>query len=128
MIDPSLLNYSQGYVNGQTEAYEKAMKEGTWDWNKFPDDHQTPSALRVVEVDGKLVSLDNRRLLAAQNEGLTEVPIIRVQPGDSMPGGGTYGKNLKGKLNSRPKNRPDLPKINLPATGSNVKPIVIACH
>ena len=125
MIDPSLLNYSQGYVNGQTEAYEKAMKDGTWDWNKFPDDHQTPSGLRVVEVDGELVSLDNRRLLAAQNAGLAEVPIIKVLPDDAMLGGGTYGKNLKVKLNSRPKNRPDLPKIKLPETGTKTKPTVI---
>ncbi|QYS90041.1 hypothetical protein [Flavobacterium davisii] len=127
MINPNLLNFSQGYVNGQTETYEKAMKDGSWDWQKYPDTHQTPSAIRVVEVDGELVSLDNRRLLAAQNAGLTEVPIIRVKPEDPMPSGGTYGKNLAKKLNSRPKNRPDLPKIELPKTGSKTKPIVIAC-
>lgn len=59
---------------------------------------------------------------------ITEVPIIKVKPEDAMPGGGTYGKNLAKKLNSRPKNRPDLPKIKLPETGRRVKPTVIPCH
>lgn len=127
MVDPKTLNFSQGYVTGETSAYEQAMKDGDWDWNKFPDDHATPSALRVVEVEGELVSLDNRRLLAAQNAGIEEVPIIKVGENDPMPGGGTYGRNLEKKLNSKPKNRPDLPKIKLPPTGTKTKPKVVPC-
>ncbi|MDJ1469675.1 RHS repeat-associated core domain-containing protein [Cytophagaceae bacterium DM2B3-1] len=122
MVDPNMLNFSQAYVKGQTLTYEKAMKDGTWDWNKFPDNHPTPSALRVVEVNGELVSLDNRRLLAAQNAGLKEVPIIKVKAEDAMPGGGTYGKNLAKKLYSSPSK--EIPKVQLPPTGTKTKPIV----
>lgn len=74
-IHPSLINFSQAYVTGETEHYEKAMKDGTWNWHKYSDHHSTPSALRVIEVNGELVSLDNRRLLAAQNAGLDSIPI-----------------------------------------------------
>ncbi|MEO1530449.1 MAG: polymorphic toxin-type HINT domain-containing protein [Planctomycetota bacterium] len=128
-IDPNELNFSQGYVNGQTKRYEELMrisaKDGGWDWYRFADDHATPSALRVIDVDGQLVSLDNRRLLAAQNAGLKEVPIVVVKPEAAMPGGGTFGKNLAKKLNSRPRNRPDLPKIKLPPQGTRSQPTVV---
>jgi RHS repeat-associated protein len=126
MVDPNTLNYSQAYVSGQTETYEQAMKDGTWDWNRRPDTHADPSALRVVEVDGQLVSLDNRRLLAAQNAGLKEVPIVKVGLDDDMPGGGKYRKNLSRKLNSAPKGS-GLPKIQLPPTGTSAKPTVVPC-
>ena len=40
-----------------------------------------------------------------------------------MPGGGTYGKNIKKKLNSSPDKK--IPKIKLPAEGSSNCPILI---
>ena len=103
------------------------MRDSNWDWNKCLDTHPEPSALRVVEVDGQLVSLDNRRLLAAQNAELTEVPIIKVGLDDDMPGGGIYGKNRKKKLNSAPKGS-GLPKVKLPPAGTSKEPTVVPCN
>ena len=48
--DPSNINYSQRTVS-EVRAF---------DVNKY-------EPIRVIEVDGQLVSFDNRRLLAAQN-------------------------------------------------------------
>ncbi len=116
-VDPGTLNFSQGYVTGQVNDYEELMREGKWDWNRSP--------LQVAEVNGKMVSLDNRRLLAAQRAGVVSVPIQKVDLDAARPDGGTYGSNLRKKLNSRPKNRPDLPKIKLPAQGTPNQPQVI---
>lgn len=43
-----------------------------------------------------------------------------------MPGGGTYGNNLKKKLFSSPKGS-GLPKVQLPSTGTKEKPKVVGC-
>ncbi len=124
MVDPSTINYSQAYVTGETTDYEQAMKDGTWDWNRFPDDHQNSSALKVAEIDGQLVSFDNRRLLAAQNAGLEEVPIVRVNLDDIKPGTNiTWGKSLKKRLFSSPGK--EYPKIQLPEKGTPDKPKVV---
>ncbi|CAF1439392.1 unnamed protein product, partial [Didymodactylos carnosus] len=47
-------------------SYETKMKDGTWNWNKFSDDHEAVSALKVADIDGQLVTLDGRRLLVIQ--------------------------------------------------------------
>jgi RHS repeat-associated protein len=125
-VDPNDLNFSQGYVTGETETYEKAMRDGEWDWDRKSKKGNPVAVLTVVEVDGKLVSMDNRRLLAAQNAGLDKVKIVKVKPGDAKPGGGTWGDSLKKRLNSRPQTRPDLPKIKLPPTGTPDKPKVVS--
>lgn len=49
-VDPSTINYSQRTVS----------EVRVFDVNKY-------ETIRVIEVDGQLVSYDNRRLLAAQN-------------------------------------------------------------
>ncbi|RZJ57264.1 MAG: RHS repeat protein [Hymenobacter sp.] len=116
-VDPKTLNFSQGYVNSQVHEYEKLMRTGEWNWNRSP--------LQVAEVNGKLVSLDNRRLLAAQRAGVESVPMNKVNLSDPRPEGGTYGSNLNKKLNSRPKNRPDLPKVKLPAEGTPIQPTIV---
>lgn len=79
------------------------------------------------KVKGVDVSLDNRKLLAAQRAGIGKVKIERVNLNDEMPGGGTYRGNINKKLNSRPKKRPDLPKINLPEMGTNWQPQIVKC-
>jgi len=117
-VDPNTLNFSQGYVTEPVAEYEEAMKAGQWEWERSP--------LEVAEVNGQRVSLDNRRLVAAQRAGVESVPIKLVNLDDARPGGGTYGSNLKKKLNSRPKHRRDLPKIALPAEGRKERPSIVA--
>ena len=120
-VAPSSLNFSQGYVDDKVYEYEQLMRDGQWDWDRSP--------LKVATVDGVDVSLDNRRLLAAQRAGIDKVPevkIERVNLDDKMPGGGTYAGNLNKKLNSRPPKRPDLPKIKLPSTGTSTQPQIVS--
>ncbi|SCX56300.1 hypothetical protein [Lysinibacillus fusiformis] len=116
-VDPRTLNFSQGYVGNQVQKYEKLMKNGEWRWIESP--------LEVAEFNGTRVSLDNRRLLAAQRAGVTEVPIKIVDLDAPRPDGGTYGSNLRKKLNSRPSKRPDLPKIKLPPEGTSKQPKIV---
>ncbi|MDR2950593.1 MAG: DUF6531 domain-containing protein [Prevotella sp.] len=119
-IDPNKLNYSQAYVSENVNGYTTDMKNGDWDWDRS-------GPLNVAEVDGQLVSLDNRRLLAAQEAGLEAVPIKKVNLDDALPPpatGGTYGSNLKKKLKSKPKGS-DVPKVQLPETGTPEKPTVV---
>jgi RHS repeat-associated protein len=124
-VDPSTLNFSQGYVEGETEEYERAMRNNEWDWERVSDPmHPKSSIITVVEVNGQLVSFDNRRLLAAQNAGVAKVPIHRVNLDDIKPGTTTtWGNSLKKRLFSSPKGS-GLPKIQLPAEGSPNKPKV----
>jgi hypothetical protein len=116
-VDLYSLNFSQGYVTTEVYQYEKLIKECKWDWSRSP--------LEVVEVNGKLVSLNNRRLLAAQRAGVESVPIQKVNLAEPRPKGGTYGSNLKKKLFSRPLGRPDLPKIKLPDEGTPNQPEIV---
>ena len=95
------------------------MKSGNWDWEKS-------GPLRVAEVDKQLVSLDNRRLLAAQEALLEKVPIEKIDLDSEMPEGGTYRRNLEKKLNSRPPKRRDLPKVKLPPSGRSQKPQIVS--
>ena len=78
-VDPGSVNFSQRTVGPQVEAYAQAMSAGTWDWSKS-------GPLRVMDVDGQLISYDNRRLMAAQQAGLDTVPVVVVDPAATMPG------------------------------------------
>lgn len=91
------------------------MNSGKWNWDK---------PLNVMEVNGQHVSLDNRRLHAAQTAGLKEVPIEKVTSDQVIQGDGTYGKNPSKKLNSAPQGC-GLPKVQLPETGTKVKPQIV---
>jgi RHS repeat-associated protein len=71
-VDPSKINFSQRSVAGND--YAGQMRAGTWDWTR------PGTALRVMEVNGQLVTYDNRRLDAAFEAGETKVPITRVDP------------------------------------------------
>lgn len=69
--------YSQSTAKGVTgdgtplDEIVEAMRKNGWDYTKEPP--------KMVEMpDGSLVSLDHRRLVAAQKAGITEVPITRV--------------------------------------------------
>ncbi|PIT12235.1 hypothetical protein [Snodgrassella alvi] len=53
------------------------MKNGQWDWNRSP--------LNVIEVDGQLVTYDNRRLEADPDK----VKVIKVDPNAPHPNSNT---------------------------------------
>jgi hypothetical protein len=126
--DPSTINYSQAYVTGETQAYEQAMRDGTWDWNRTSRSGNNVAVLTVAEVDGQLVSFDNRRLLAAQNAEIKQVAIRRVNLSDIKPGTTiTWQESLTRRLNSSPAGS-GLPKVQLPANGTSEKPTVVECH
>ncbi len=119
-VDPNTLNYSQAYVSENVNDYVKDMKENNWDWDRS-------GPLNVAEIDGQLVSLDNRRLLAAQEAGLESVPINKINLSDPLPKpatGGTYQSNLNKKLNSKPKGS-DVPRVKLEPTGTSNKPTIV---
>ncbi|CAF1043946.1 unnamed protein product [Didymodactylos carnosus] len=115
LISPHLLNYSQQTVSPLVYEYEQAMKDGTWNWNKLPDEHQNSTALKVANIDGQLVSFDNRRLLAAQNLGLTLIPIIKIHLDDIKPGTTTTWRKLFERR---------LKQSKLPSQGTRTKPTV----
>ncbi|HLP42775.1 MAG TPA: DUF6531 domain-containing protein [Fibrobacteria bacterium] len=124
-VDPNDLNYSQAYVEGDTVDYERDMKNGDWDWDRKSKKGNNVAVLNVVEVDGQLVSMDNRRLLAAQNANLPKVPINRVNLDDIKPGTTiTWRESLKRRLNSKPVGT-NLPKVQLPPQGTKTKPTVV---
>lgn len=109
-VDPKSLRFSQGYVGKEVYKYVELMKANQWDWTRSP--------LEVAEIDGHLISLDNRRLTAAQMADVKQVSIRIVTLDAPRPGGGTYRSNLDSKLFSRPPKRDDLPKIDLRPYGS----------
>jgi RHS repeat-associated protein len=73
-VDAGDVNFSQRTVS--PNDYAEAMANGEWDWERSP--------LRVMEVDGQLVSYDNRRLDAAREVG-GRVAIQRVDPDAPHP-------------------------------------------
>jgi len=104
-VNPNNINFSQRTVTCDgpegANAYQAAMEEGSqWDWNRS-------GPLRVMEVDGQLVSYDNRRLVAAQRAGLQSVPVEIVDPNDVIPVPGakkTWAKAFRNRMN-HPLNR-----------------------
>ncbi|WP_181012360.1 MULTISPECIES: hypothetical protein [unclassified Streptomyces] len=58
--------------------YVEKMRSGEWDWRR------PGTASKVMEVDGQLVSYDNRRLDAAREVG-RPVIIERVDPNAVHP-------------------------------------------
>lgn len=96
-VDPQEINFSQRTVGSDIYQYAKAMKEGKFDWNRS-------GPIIVMYQDGKLVSYDNRRLMAARMSGVKSIPVKVVDPNATMPGSTmTWGEALSKKLDS-PKN------------------------
>jgi RHS repeat-associated protein len=99
--NPSDINFTQRTVGPQVNQYTQDMQNGNWDWDRS-------GPLTVMDVDGQLVSHDNRRLMAAQNaQGVDSVPIQVVQPGDAYPAsstGRTWGEQFERRRND-PRNR-----------------------
>ncbi|MBM4796383.1 RHS repeat protein [Streptomyces sioyaensis] len=92
--DPADINFSQRTVS--PHDYADRMRAGEWDWKR-------PGAgLTVMEVDGQLVSYDNRRLDAAREIG-EPVTIHRVNPNDPYPpspNGVTWKEAFRKRMNS----------------------------
>jgi hypothetical protein len=79
-IDPNQINFTQRTISANN--YAQLMREGAWDWNR------PGSALRVLDIDGQLVSFDNRRLDAAREVG-EPVKVQRLNPDDPYPASAT---------------------------------------
>jgi hypothetical protein len=104
------------------------MRDGTWDWTRTSRSGNNVAVLTVAEVDGKLVSFDNRRLLAAQKAELKQVAVQRVNLSDIKPGTTiTWQESLNRRLNSSPAGS-GLPKVQLPAEGTPEQPKVVTCQ
>ncbi|MGW1681200.1 RHS repeat-associated core domain-containing protein [Saccharopolyspora sp. NPDC002376] len=114
-VDPNKINFSQRTISENN--YDDLMRSGEWNWDRS-------GPLRVMEVDGQLVSYDNRRLNAAREAGLAEVPIQRVNPNDPHPDsstGKTWGEMFKKRFNDRRNIREGGP---VPEAGLKEQPIV----
>jgi RHS repeat-associated protein len=57
-MDPFAINFSQRSVGSEVTDYTTAMREGRWDWARS-------GPLRVLDIEGRWVTYDNRRLMAA---------------------------------------------------------------
>jgi RHS repeat-associated protein len=115
-VDPTTINFSQRTINGNN--YAEQMRAGTWDWER------PGTALRVMDVNGQLVTYDNRRLNAALEVGSPRVPITRVDPAapDWISTAGrtwqqAFTKRLNDPLNVRAGGR-------LPPEGTSKRPTV----
>ncbi|WP_279595378.1 RHS repeat-associated core domain-containing protein, partial [Streptomyces sp. NEAU-YJ-81] len=112
--DPKDINFSQRTVS--PNDYAEKMRSGEWDWQR------PGAALRVMEVDGQLVSYDNRRLDAAREVG-APVAIERVDPNAVHPDsttGRTWAEQFRRRMNSA-RNRNELGEP-VPPTGLEQRP------
>jgi RHS repeat-associated protein len=97
-VDPNLINFSQRTASPNN--YAELMRSGEWDWTR------PGTALRVMEVNGQLVTYDNRRLDAGRDVQ-EPVAIERVNPDDPFPAsttGKTWGQKFRERFND-PRNR-----------------------
>jgi RHS repeat-associated protein len=85
MVDPNDINYSQRTVSDVR----------VFDATKY-------SPIKVMEVDGQMVTYDNRRLLAAQNAGLGSLEVEIIDPHSPHPDsttGKTWAQKFKERFN-----------------------------
>ena len=86
-VNPNNINYSQRTVS----------EIRVFDVNKY-------EPIRVMDVDGQLVSYDNRRLLSAQNARLDKLKVDLVNGNDIMPGSKKTWKKAFQKRFEDPRN------------------------
>jgi RHS repeat-associated protein len=99
-VNPKDVNFSQRTISANN--YAEIMKNGQWDWNRSP--------LNVIEVDGQLVTYDNRRLDAALEAGLDKVKVIKVDPNAPHPNsntGKTWWQKFQQRFNDKRNKRAD---------------------
>lgn len=112
--NPEDINFSQRTVS--PNDYVEKMRSGEWDWQR------PGTALKVMEVDGQLVSYDNRRLDAAREVG-RPVIIERIDPNAVHPDsttGRTWADQFRRRMNSG-RNRNELGEP-VPPTGLQERP------
>ncbi len=115
-IDPNKVNFSQRTVSSDVNKYTSDMSTGKWDWDRS-------GPLTVMERDGQLVSYDNRRLMAAQQAGLGQVPIQLVKPNDLRPSGTqTWEQSFRDRFKDK---RNGWAGGVVPNTGLKDKPSVV---
>jgi uncharacterized protein RhaS with RHS repeats len=93
-IDPREINFSQRTISANN--YAEVMKDGQWDWDRSP--------LNVIEVDGQLVTYDNRRLDAAMEANLDKIKVTKVDANSPHPDsstGKTWGKKFQQRFKDR---------------------------
>ncbi|HHK8073697.1 TPA: RHS repeat-associated core domain-containing protein, partial [Serratia marcescens] len=111
-VNPSDINFSQRTISAND--YAEIMKKGEWDWGRSP--------LNVLEVDGQLVTYDNRRLDAALESGVEKVAVQRVDPNAVHPSS-TTGKTWQQKFQERFKDRRNVKAGGVvPDKGLNSRP------
>ena len=85
-MDPWKIHFSQSSVHGETcLTYQTRMMAHMWIWDRFPDEHQASSPIRIAFINEHFVSFDNRRLYAAQESQLKRIPVIQVNLDDIRP-------------------------------------------
>jgi len=115
-LNPNEINFSQRTVSDNVDTYTRDMLMGNWNWERS-------GPIRVMERDGIWVSYDNRRLMAAQNAGLSRVPVETVRPTDIFPGG---SKTWEVKYQSRFNHHWNIQAGgNVPNTGLQIQPIKV---
>jgi RHS repeat-associated protein len=111
-VNPKDINFSQRTIS--PHDYADIMRNGGWDWDRSP--------LRVIDIDGQLVSYDNRRLDAAREAGLDKVKVIRVDPNAPHPDSST-GKTWLQKFRERFRDRRNIKAGGIvPDKGLNSRP------
>ncbi len=111
-VNPKDINFSQRTIS--PHDYADIMSNNGWDWNRSP--------LRVIEIDGQLVSYDNRRLDAALEAGLDKVKVIRVDPNAPHPDSST-GKTWLQKFQQRFRDKRNIQAGGIvPDTGLSTRP------
>lgn len=112
-VDSNSVSYTQRSINRNAETYRGDMgRVGGWDWDRS-------GPLRVMNVNGQLVSYDNRRLWAAQmtRNVNPKVPVIVVDPnGPSDVRGLTWAQAFKQRRED------SRNKVPVPEQGVKTKP------
>ncbi|WP_258348593.1 DUF6531 domain-containing protein [Saccharopolyspora gregorii] len=119
-VDPNTINFSQRTISGND--YAELMRQNKWDWNR------SDAALHVLEVDGQLVTYDNRRLDAAREVGTPLVPVQQVNPNAPHPDsskGMTWQEKFEQRFNDR---RNKKAGGVVPDTGLRERPAKPGCN
>ncbi len=76
---PGEVAFSQRTVGGNVTQYVDDMANNRWDWSRS-------RPINVMKQGDRYVSFDNRRLMAARQANLSEIPINVVDPKAIRPG------------------------------------------
>jgi RHS repeat-associated protein len=96
MINPNVVRFSQdsiapNFTNGQSvNRVARALRAGHLNAADFPE-------IRLVERNGDLYTIDNRRLVAFQKAGLEEVPFRMATPSEIVKDDFKFRTTTEGK-------------------------------